>query len=451
MGGSLLAPVSGFANLPGGGTNGAAVTLTDNGTTVTLANGIISIVVTKADASIYTINYTFNNNGSSQTLNVLANGYSGGKFYWENSSDLGPAFNYAVVANPASTGGNYAEVMLTASDAGNVSNIVMEAHFSLLRGNSGFYVTPIWIHRTSDLAFSMGECRDNIYSGSIFNWMSVDAQRNKLMPVSGGSAIGVDSAPVECSLWTNGIYAGQYEDKYKYTADYSTLRAWGWSSVGTGGKNVGLWDVAGSAEYMASGPMRRELICHMGTTILNTPHGGHYGFCTDSAWASGEVWAKVCGPHFIYCNNITNTITVTNTAAQTLYADALAQADAETVAWPYSWFTNSYYAPPAQRGTITGKMVINDIYNPSASASNLWVGVELQPANSAYDFQKWYKPYQFWVKTDANGNFTIPNVIATNGYTLTPSAPARQARFNLPISSVAIRRMNCTFRRRRSP
>ena len=66
----------------------------------------------------------------------------------------------------------------------------------------------------------MGECRDNIYAGSIFNWMSVDAARNRLMEVSGGSAIGVQGAPVEVSLWTNGIYAGQYEDKYKYSADF---------------------------------------------------------------------------------------------------------------------------------------------------------------------------------------------------------------------------------------
>ena len=420
------------ANIAGGGTTGANVTLTDNGTTVTLANGIISIVVTKADASIHTINYTFNNTGSAQTINVLGNGYSGGKFYWENSSDQGPAFTYAVVADPASTGGNYAEVVLMASGTANVTNIAMEVHFSLLRGNSGFYVTPIWIHGTNDLAFSMGECRDNIYSGSIFNWMSVDATRNKLMPVTGGTAIAVNSGPKEVTLWTSGIYAGLYEDKYKYTADYSTLRAWGWSSVGTGGKNVGLWDVAGSAEYMASGPMRRELVCHDGTTILNTPHGGHYGFCSDSTWAAGEVWAKVCGPHFIYCNAITNAITVTNTAAQTLYTDALAQADAEKGAWPYIWFTNSYYASAAQRGTVMGKIVIADTYNPNASASNLWVGVELQPnpsSTATYDFQKWYKPYQFWVKTDASGNFSIPNVIATNGYTLYVFGPGAAGTF----------------------
>ena len=63
------------------------------------------------------------------------------------------------------------------------------------------------------------------------------------MEVSGGSAIAVQGAPVEVSLWTNGIYQGRYEDKYKYSADFGDQRVWGWGSVGTGGMNVGLWTV----------------------------------------------------------------------------------------------------------------------------------------------------------------------------------------------------------------
>ena len=106
----------------------------------------------------------------------------------------------------------------------------------MLRGSPGFYVTAIWSHRSVDVAMSMGETRDNIYAGSIFNWMCVDAARNRLMEVSGGSAIGVLGAPVEVSLWTNGIYQGQYEDKYKYSADFGVQRVWGWGSVGTGGR-----------------------------------------------------------------------------------------------------------------------------------------------------------------------------------------------------------------------
>jgi autotransporter-associated beta strand protein len=432
---ACLSPVSLFANLPGGGTNGPNVTLTDNGTTVTLANGIVSIVVTKSSASISTINYTFTNSASGpQTLNVLGNGYEGGKLYWEDSSDEGLTYTgYTVVADPATNGGNYAEVAMTTYS---VTNIAMEVHFSLSRGNSGFYATPIWYHRSTDAGFSMGECRVNIYAGSMFNWLSVDTNRNKLMPFGGnapasGVSVTVDSGPKETYLWTNGIYTGQYEDKYKFTADYGSLRAWGWSSVGTGAYNIGLFCVPATFEYMASGPMRRELTSHMGRTILNTPHGGHYGFCTDSTNAPGEVWAKVCGPYFFYLNCITNTVTATNTAAQTLWNDAVAQSSAEASAWPYSWFANTNYTPAPFRGTVTGKLVIADTYNPNASAANVWIGVEQQPNQPSVsnDFQSWYKTYQFWTKTDSNGNFTIPNVINGTGYTLFAFGPGAAGTF----------------------
>ncbi|HEY3762035.1 MAG TPA: polysaccharide lyase family protein [Verrucomicrobiae bacterium] len=424
---SLFIDTSLWANLPGGGNGtGASVTLTDNGDgTVTMANGIVSIHLNKTSAVVDQVNYTFNNTGSPQTLNVLAGGTDGGQLYWEFGGFSTGAATYSVIANT----GDYCEVSLL-FDSANSGQV--DIHFSMLRGSTGFYVAPIWIHRSTDSAMTMGECRDNIYSGSIFNWMSVDAARNRLMEVSGGSAVGVQGAPVECSLWTNGIYAGQYEDKYKYSADYGVQRAWGWGSVGTGGKNIGLWDVAASAEYYPGGPMKRELMCHIGTTILNTPHGSHYGGGTDSSWASGEVWSKVCGPHFIYCNAITNTITATNTAAQTLYNDALAQAAAEAAAWPYSWFTNSNYIPASNRGTVSGQIIIHDIDNPNASASNLWVGVVQQPnpgSTVTWDFQEWYKACQFWIKTDGNGNFTIPNVIAGANYTLYAFGPGAAGTF----------------------
>jgi autotransporter-associated beta strand protein len=424
---SLLSGIPLLANVPGGGTSGPNVTLTDNGDgTVTIANGFVSIHCNKSSAVIDQINYTFNNSGSLQTLNVLSGGSSGGELYWEFGGFGNATATYSVVANT----GDYVEIAMVFSSANSGQ---VEVHFSMLRGSTGFYVTPIWLHRSTDNAFGMGETRDNIYSGSIFNWMSVDATRNRLMAVSPSSvSIAVQGAPQECSIWTNGIYAGQYEDKYKYSADYGVQRVWGWSSVGTGGKNIGLWDVAGSAEYMPGGPMKRELMCHIGTTILNTPHGSHYGGGTDSSWNANEVWAKVCGPHFIYCNAITNTITATNAAAQALYADALAQATAEQSAWPYSWFVNSNYTPPAGRGTVTGQIVISDAYNPNASAANLWVGVEQQPnpaSTVTWDFQKWFKPYQFWVKTDANGNFTIPDVIAGANYTLYAFGPGAAGTF----------------------
>ena len=432
----LLVAGTSFANLPGGGTGtGANVTLVNSGSgTVTIGNGIVSLVCSTNAGQISTLNYTFNNTGSSQTLNLLSGNPNGGKLYWENSNNQGLSFTYAIVADPAANGGNFAEISVTTFSE---TNSVLEVHYSLLRGATGFYVTAIWYHRAIDGAWGMGECRDNIYAGSIFNWMSVDATRNKLMPVSGGSAISVDGAPGEVSLWTNGIYAGQYEDKYKYSADFGDQRVWGWSSVGTGGKNVGLWNVSASVEYYNGGPLKRELMSHMGTTILNMLNGGHYGGGSDGTFTAGEVWTKVCGPYFIYCNSITNSITDTNAAAQALYNDALAQAAAEATAWPYSWFTNANYALASRRGVVTGQIVINDAYNPNASASNLWVGLVRQPVTSTgvYDFQDWAKPYQFWVKTGTNGTFTIPNVIATNNYTLYAFGPGAAGTFQSQAQS----------------
>ena len=428
-----------LANVPGGGTNGPNVMLVDNGSTVTISNGIVSILCTKSGATIDQINYTYNNGGGTQTINLLSGGNNGGQLYWEPGGFGTGTFAYTLVVDPAGNGGNYAEISLLSSST---SSGTIEVHFSLLRGSTGFYVTAIWSHRSVDGVLSMGETRDNIYAGSIFNWMSVDATRNRLMEVSGGSAIGVFGAPVEVSLWTSGIYQGQYEDKYKYSADFGDQRVWGWSSVGAGGKNIGIWNVSASMEYASGGPMKRELMSHIGTTILNMHKGSHYGGGTDSSWAAGEVWTHVYGPYFIYCNNINSAITDTNQAAQTLYTNALAQAAAEATAWPYSWFTNDAdYATASNRGTVTGQIAINDIYNPNASASNLWVGVIQQPltgataANGGYDFQEWMKPYQFWIRTDANGNFTLPNVIAGANYTLYAFGPGAAETFQSQAQS----------------
>src|SRR5215469_10728559 len=71
-----------FANIAGGGTNGPSVTLTDNGDgTVTIANGTVSIHCNKSSAVIDQINYTFNNSGSVQTLNLVSGNSNGGKLY----------------------------------------------------------------------------------------------------------------------------------------------------------------------------------------------------------------------------------------------------------------------------------------------------------------------------------------------------------------------------------
>ncbi len=349
---SLARP--GWANIPGGGTGkGPAVTLVNNGNgNVTMANGIISIVITTNDANINQFYYIYNNNGAVVTNQLLAGGTDGGELYWFGNGFGTSSFTYSVVASNA----NYCEIDLTSIST---SNGVMDVYYSMLRGSPGFYTTAILTHRSGDAVVSI-VMRPNIYAGAQFNWMSVDAARNRLMEVSNGLSIPVLNAPKETYLWTNGIYAGQYEDKYKYTADLASLGAWGWSSVGAGGGNIGLWNVSASPEYYPGGPLERSLMEHIGTTILNVFTGGYYGLAADNLMVNGEIWSKVYGPYFYYCNNITNTVTAASQAAQALYNDALAHGAAEQTAWPYAWFTNASYTPASGRGVVTGKMAISD-------------------------------------------------------------------------------------------
>jgi rhamnogalacturonan endolyase len=433
--GLLLVASSVFGNIPGGGTGtGPDVTITDNGTTMTMGNGIVLINCIKSSATISQINYTYNNSGTTVTNQLLLNGKNGGEFYWETGGWGDPAgFTYSVVAN----NGNYCEIDLLSISP--TTNGVMDVHFSMLRGSPGFYVTATWSHRVGDGLIGMGETRDNIYINPEFTWNSIDAAHNFQYNLGGaggggtGGAVGVQGAPVEVSLWTNGIAQGRYEDKYKYCADFGTERVWGWSSVsnaaaGVTGQNIGIWHVLASAEYYNGGPMKPELMC---APMVNMLNGGHYYLGNDSEFGANEVWTRVQGPYFIYCNNVTNALTNAYQTAEALFTDAQAQAQAEATAWPYAWFTNANYATPSNRGGVSGQLVIADSGNPNASASNMWVGVVQQPAtiNGVYDFQLYMKPYQFWVKTDTNGNFTMPNVIAGNNYTLWAFGPGINGTF----------------------
>jgi rhamnogalacturonan endolyase len=417
-----------WANIPGGGTGtGANVTVVDNGDgTVTMANGIVSLHVVESGATINQIYYTYNNGGGTQTQQLLAGGKDGGEFYWEFGGWGGSSWAYSLVTNS----GSYAEIDLLCDSA---TNGLIDIHFSLLSGSPGFYVTPIWSHRAQDAAMGTGEERDNIYIAPYFNWMSVNDQVQREEGLNATYAVS-DYSPKENSLVTSGVLQGTYEDKYKWSADFGVERVWGWSSVsdpaiGLVGQNIGIWHVVASPEFYNGGPLKPEL---NDAPMVNMINGGHYYFGNDSGFAAGEVWTRVSGPYFIYVNNVTNTLTDPVQTSQALYADAKAQAAAEATAWPYGWMNNANYAPAAQRGTVAGQIVINDTYNPNATASNLWVGVEQQPSvtiNNVYDFQLWMKPYEFWTKSDANGNFVISNVIAGNNYTLYAFGPGAEGMF----------------------
>lgn len=404
---------------------GPDVTVRDSGSAVILSNGIVSATIDKSSATITSFIY--------DGMNLLDGGYGGGKIYWswnmpnyQNPSGC----TYTLVADPASDSGNYAEIDLRMAWNGSASEAAMDVdiYYCLLRGTRGIYAAAMLNHPSSYPANPGGEFRMASYVGSMFDWLSVDSLRNREMATEYDWEAGTvpSGAPKEVELLHTGIYANQYEDKYNYSADIGDIDVWGWSSTS---KNVGIWVTAPSKEYYNGGPMKRELMCHVGPTMLNMVNGQHYGMGTQGAVAAGESWRKIFGPFLIYCNSVAPGTPDAHTA---LWADAMAQAKVEQSKWPYSWFINPYFVPDSGRGTITGKLVIDDPTDSSASPANMWIGAAIPPqgATSTTDFQLWSKNYQFWVKTDSAGNFMIPHVIpgTYNLYAFGPGAAGQMSK-----------------------
>jgi rhamnogalacturonan endolyase len=427
-------------NLPGVGP-GPAVTVTDNGSTVTLGNGIVAIVIAKSDAHISTMNY--------QGTNLLAGGSSGGEFYWSwnQPNYQNPVVTqYELVQDPAGNGGTVAEVDLFSPWSGstNTAALDVDIHYFLIQGASGFYASAILSHPASYPDNPGGEFRMVGYLNPTFSWLSVDAQRNRLMPLASTASVAVSGAPKEFQLWTAGIQQGQYDCKYGYSADLCDESAWGWSSPAN---NLGVWMTAPSREYYNGGPMKRELMCHddeggVGPVLLQMVNGMHYTMGSDTDIKAGESFSKTFGPWLVYANSVP---AGTTNAPAALFADAQARGLAEQSLWPYAWWTNAAYVPASGRGTVTGTIKIADSGNPQASPAGLWVGVAQAPLSSETnaDFQYWEKNLQFWVKSDANGNFSLPKVVAGTNYTLFAFGPGAAGTFqSQPLTGSSFTALN---------
>ena len=125
-------PLSAAANTSGIVTTGTKVTVKDNGDgTVTMANGIVSILIETGENRINSIQYTSNNSGVPRRIETLMKNDS---FRWGGFPLGGSTFVYSLAVDPTKNGGNYGDVMLlnTSDHKG-----VFELHYSMLRGVVG--------------------------------------------------------------------------------------------------------------------------------------------------------------------------------------------------------------------------------------------------------------------------------------------------------------------------
>jgi rhamnogalacturonan endolyase len=407
----------------------APVTLTDNGTSWTLDNGVVKATLGKADGNLSSIVY--------HGVEVLDKGRYN---YWEQKP--AGAITAKVTIDPASNGGERAEV----SVKGVNGRMDIESRFAMERGTSGFYVYNEYTHHASYPRAGEGESRFILQDlNPDFDWLSVDKDRNRLMPINVPENHEVHAK--EQSIYTEGVYKNTVEHKYSYNAPMYKLQAWGWSSTKD---HIGVYFINPSTEYIVGGPERLDLIDHMSAPgsakyeaiILDYWTSGHYGGGASNSIAAGEEWTHVVGPIFVYFNSIAAPKDPSpaemekftgsfgsampavpaewNDNSLALWNDAVAESKVVKAAWPYAWVEGMDYPHKDGRGTVTGQLVLDDAQAKSKQLANLNVG--LTHANYAGNASAragngnivtWPhdgEHYQFWTVGTADGRFTLANV-----------------------------------------
>ncbi|MCX6895433.1 MAG: polysaccharide lyase family protein, partial [Verrucomicrobia bacterium] len=403
---------------PGGNVAGlpadAPVTVSEDASTFGLANGFLVARIDKKTGTLASLKF--------QGVEMLALGHGGGEGgYWSSvgRGKIGSRRSAVVRIHPATNGGARAEIScrLFNNPKSPDGGVDVEYRYALGRGEQGLYVTAVLEHKPGYPSFGVGEARYCLkLNPAVFDYMTIDANRRRVMPSGYDWDHGAPLNLKEARRMTTGIHKGEVEHKYDYSAVLAETPAYGWSSTK---KNVGLWLVNPSMEYLGGGPTKAELTGHLDVnpgglpTLLNMWVGSHYGGTTLYA-APDEAWTKVVGPFLIYCNSAPT--------QEAMWQDALAQAVKETAAWPYAWAADKNFPAAAQRGMVSGRLVLRDPLAPDAKMSNVWVGVTapdyVARSSSRYgtppvvDWQRDAKFYQFWTRADGQGTFTIPNVRA---------------------------------------
>ncbi|HEV2329185.1 MAG TPA: polysaccharide lyase family protein [Verrucomicrobiae bacterium] len=421
------------------------VTISQDETSLTLDNGVISARVSKRTGNLTSLVYK-----QFQVFDVGSGSSSGG--YWSYDVAREQRTN-SITIDPATNDGQRGEVSVAGTFGGHLGSgpaADIEFRYSLASGDSGLYAYCVFSHPRNYPATSIGEARFCAkLNDGIFDWMTVDANRN----MEAITAYDWDHGTVlnfpEARRMNSGLYRGQVEHKYDYTANQFDTPAWGWSSTA---KHIGVWLINPSTEYLSGGPTKMELVAHRDCTFtddLNAPappcllnywRSSHYGGAICNI-GTNEAWTKVVGPFLIYCD--------AGPTHDGMWKEALQRAEQESQAWPYDWVEQADYPHRSGRGTVEGRLMVSDPQAPGLQISNLLVGLTA-PAYTAptvfnrfrrfyfsdmlndgenetnstarqsrfrrfgfpqtVDWQNDAKNYEFWVRGDADGNFSVPNV-----------------------------------------
>jgi rhamnogalacturonan endolyase len=167
--------------------------------------------------------------------------------------------------------------------------------------------------------------------------------------------------------------------------------AYGWA----GGKRAfGIWMINPGNEYLGGPAALVDAERDAAPILLHTWHGRQ-----ELVVPSGVAWKEIVGPFMIYVN--------AGGGPDGLWKDALAQAADERKAWPYMWLSDPEYPRAAERGSVSGRLVLSAPPSPGLNISTAWVGLAAPL----------FTTYQYWVRPDASGRFEI-RAVRPGTYTL---------------------------------
>ncbi|KAG9440129.1 hypothetical protein H6P81_020294 [Aristolochia fimbriata] len=294
--------------------------------------------------------------------------------------------------------------------------LTIDKRFIVLGGSSGFYSYAIYERLQGWPGFNLGRTRMAFkLRKDKFQYMVIADNRQRVMPMPDDREPprGQQLAFKEAVLLVdpiNGSLKGEVDDKYQYSMENKDNKVHGWICSDP---PTGFWMISPSDEYRTGGPLKQSLTSHVGPTTLAIFFSSHYsGNELTPKFEDGEPWKKVFGPVFIHLNSVEPGGDIGS-----LWQNAKSQMLNETQSWPYIFPVSEDFPASDQRGSVHGRLLVKDQYvdEEKLPAASAYVGLALPGEPGSW--QRESKSYQFWVRTDADGYFSINN-IRTGDYNL---------------------------------
>lgn len=280
---------------------------------------------------------------------------------------------------------------------------VMNTHFILRAGESGFYVFSALEYPLNSPASEVVNLEQFNFllriSPSLFRKKQITAEIWETMPTIGDMQASTQVMDATYEMPPGSIYTQLHRDvytKYDMALDFSEPRVYG-----AYGGGYGLWMIVPSSEDLNGAPLAQELTVHQTHStpaLLKLMTGAHFGSGILQFDLSDRGWRKLFGPWFVYLNE--------GADREAAWSDAESTAVEHVGQWPYSWMDHRDY--PMERGQLTGSLSITD----GTTAAGTLVFLAQPEGDQTPNWQQQGKDYVFWDRVDESGSFTVSDIRA---------------------------------------